>query len=54
MPFGFTVDTLHVALEAIAFVTVRDQAHVASQPEFATLAAFSVVGSPPFAGFAAR
>jgi hypothetical protein len=53
MPLGFTVVTLQVAVEAIELVTVLVHEHVASQPAFAMLGTFSVVGSPPLAGFAA-
>jgi hypothetical protein len=53
IPLGFTVVTFHVAADAIELVTVRVHEHVASQPAFAMLGTFSVVGSPPVDGFAA-
>jgi hypothetical protein len=54
MFFGFVVDTVQLMLDGRALVIVRVHVHVASQRELAMLASFSLVGSPPFAGFAAR
>jgi hypothetical protein len=53
MPRGFVTETLQRVERARELVTVRVQVHVASQPELAMLGSFSVVGSPPLAGFAA-
>ena len=51
--FGLTTETRQLAVVASELVTVRVHVHVASQPELAMLASFSVVGSPPADGSAA-